>query len=141
MLSPVAKIGAALGLVLILVLLIGGTVGLVNHFKDAAYEKREVQREAERAQLETEKQQVQLEKARAETRAAEAEAAADAYKTVAESKRADRGKTAKELEQIERLHSQKKAEAEATGSQMSDADLRTALCLQLQKRGYKVECN
>lgn len=136
-LSPVAKIGGAVGILIVLVLLIGGVVGLVNHFKDAAYEKREASRVAERQQLEAEKATLQAEKQKALIEAADANARADTYKQVAESKRADRTKTVKELETIEADHAKHKAEAEAAGGTLSDDELRRELCARLAARGYK----
>jgi hypothetical protein len=135
-LSIAAKIGLAAGVLVVLLLLIGGAVGIVGHFKDAAYQKREAQRETERAQLETEKSQLQAEKTKALTDAAESKASADAYKTVAESKRADRSATAKELAQVEADHTKHKQEAEATGNTLGDDELRAELCRRLAARGY-----
>jgi len=134
--SILVKVGVAVGALVIVALLIGGTIGMVNHFKDAAYQKRETEREAERAQLETEKQQLQSEKQKALLDAADANARADTFKQVAESKRGDKAQTVKELERIEAEHAKRKQEAEAAGSSLSDAELRAELCRKLAARGY-----
>ncbi len=118
------------------VVLAAATFGIVSHFKDAAYQKRETQREAERAQLETEKTTLQAEKQKALTDATEAKAAADVYKQVAETKRTDRAETVKELNQVEVDHAKHKAEAESAGSSLSDDELRRELCTRLAARGY-----
>ncbi len=133
-LSPVAKIGVGLALLL----LIGGTIGITRHFENKAAAEKEQKRVEERQQEETEKAQLRIEKMQQETRAAEAEAQRDAYKQVAESKRADTVKIVRELEQVERDHEKHKAEVEAVGGSMSDDELRRELCERLAKRpGYK----
>ena len=134
--SPAAKIGLAVGALIVLVVLIGATVLLVHHFQDAAYQKREEQRQAERQQLEDEKAQLMAEKQKALLEAADAHARADSYKQVAESKRADKQRTIKELEIIEAEHVKHKQQAEAAGSSLSDSDLRSELCKRLAARGY-----
>lgn len=135
--SIMARVGIAVAVLAVALLLIGGAAGIVSHFKDAAYQKREAQREAERTQLETEKAALQAEKQKALTDAADANARADTYRQVAESKRTDRAQTVKELSQIEVDHKQQKAEVEASGGSMSDAQLRDELCKRLARRGYK----
>lgn len=135
-LSLAAKIGIGLGVLLVLMLLIGGAIGIVGSLKDRAYQKREAKREEERQQLESEKATLQAEKQRALTEAADANARAETYKQVAESKRSDRKRTIKELEQVERDHEKHKQDVEAAGKTMSDAELRDELCKRLAARGY-----
>ncbi len=130
------KTGVIAVALLVVVLVIGGTIGIVSHFKDKAYQKREAQAEADRKNDEQEKQQLRIEKKEQETIAAEATAQRDAYKQVAESKRADKVKTIKELEQIEADHRKHKADAENAGNTLSDAELRAELCRKLAARGY-----
>lgn len=137
-LSTFAKIGVAVAVILVLVLLIGGTVGLVHHFEQAAANEKEQKAVKQRQQDEEDKTKLKIEKAQQETRAAEAEAQRDAYKQVAESKRADRTIVVKELEQVERDHEKHKAEVEATGGTLPDDELRRELCARMAKRpGYK----
>lgn len=135
--SIAARIGMVLAALLVVVLLIGATFGIVSHFKDAAYQKREAVREAERADLETEKTALQAERQKALTDAAESKAAADVYKQVAETKRTDRAQTVKDLGTIEADHQKHKAEVEAGGGSLSDSELRRLLCERLAARGYK----
>lgn len=130
--SLLAKVGLVAGLVVLILLIAGG----ISRYKDAAYEKREAERVAERERDEAEKAQLRVEKQKALTEAAEATAQRDIYKQVAESKRADRVTTIKELEQIEVEHVQRKAGVEASGGSLSDVDLRRALCERMARRGY-----
>jgi len=134
--SIAAKLAVVAAPLVIVAILIIGTIGLVSHYKDSAYQKREAQREAERGQMEDEKAQLRLEKQKALTEAAEATAQRDIYKQVAESKRNDRAQTVKELEAIETEHAQHKAEVEAAGGTMSDSELADELCKRLAARGY-----
>ena len=131
--SVLVKLGIiAAGLIIIAIIFVAARSYITNR----SYEKREAARAAERAQMETEKAQLQAEKQKALTEAADANARADTYKQVAESKRADKAQTVKELEQIERDHAQHKAEAEQAGSSLSDDELRRELCARLAARGY-----
>jgi len=122
----------ATGLIVLAMLLVGG----YSYFQSRAYEKREAKREAERVQLEAEKDILRAEKTKALNEAAEAKAAAEVYETVADTKRADRTTTVKELEAIEQQHQTRKAEVEAQGGTLSDDELVRALCERMAKRGY-----
>ena len=135
--SVFIKLGVIAVVAIALLLIIAGTSAWISN---RSYEKREAARAAERQQMEADKAQLQAEKQRALTEAADANARADTYKQVAESKRTDRARTVKELEQVEAEHQQHKAEVEASGGTMSDAELRDELCRRLAARGYKA-CN
>lgn len=131
--SVLVKLGIIGAGLLVLAIALVATRGYIAN---RSYEKREAARAAEHAQMEAEKAALQQEKAKALTEAADANARADTYRTVAESKRADKAKTIKELEAIEAEHQQHKAEVEASGGAMSDDELRRELCARLAKRGY-----
>lgn len=133
--SPAAKIGLVIAMLIVIGALIGGTVAIVHHFQDAAYQKREEQRETERQQWADEKKQLELEREQWRTKASEAEAVAEAAKQVATSKRADRVKIIKEIETVEAEHERKKQEAEQAGRTMSDTELVDALCAKFKARG------
>lgn len=134
--TPVGKlIAALLGLTVVAALI----YGTVNYFR-SDFAEREQERQTERAAFAAEKAPLVAERDQLRGRVQELEAMNQALATVAESKRADRATTVKELEQIENEHIQKKAEAEASGSALSDTELQRALCLSLAKRGYKVTC-
>ena len=135
--SVLVKIGIIGAAIIVLIVI---TVSIKSYVQNRSYERKEAQRAAERVQMEAEKTQLQAEKAKALTEAADANARADTYKQVAESKRTDRARTVKELEQVERDHEQHKAEVEASGGSMSDSELRDELCRRLAARGYKA-CN
>ena len=135
--SKATRIGLVVGTVLLLIIAVAVTSGLVGSFKDRAYQKREAERVAERQQDEDEKAQLRVEREKYRIEAAEAGARADAMAEVATSKRADRAQTAKELQQIEQNHQTHKAEVEAAGGTMSDAELRAELCRALARRGFK----
>lgn len=131
--SVLVKIGIiAAGLIVVVII----AVSLRTYISNRSYERREAQRAAERAALEADRAALQAEKQKALAEAADANARADTYKQVAESKRADKAQTVKELEQIERDHAQHKAEAEQAGSSLSDDELRRELCARLAARGY-----
>ena len=135
--SVIVKAGIIGAGLIVLVIIVLSTK---SYIANRSFEKREAARAAEREQLEAEKAQLQAEKLKALTEAADANARADTYRTVAESKRADKVQTIKELEAIEAEHTKHKAEAEQRGDSLSDAELRDELCRRLAARGYKA-CN
>ena len=137
--SVFVKLGIiAVGLVLFAALLIGGKSWWDNKAYQTREAAREVERQAEeekRKKDEAEKAQLRIEKERFETIANEATAQRDAYKQLAQSRRADRALVVKELEAVEADYAKRKKEVEAASGTMSDSELRDELCRRFRARG------
>ncbi len=135
-LSLAMKIGIAIGVLVIITAIVGGSFGLSNYFHNRAYEKREAERVQERNDWMIERQALQ-------NKIAASEALTEAAKKVVEAKRKDTLATIEELQHVERTHEQTKEQIEQqieTGNTESIDKLRRDMDDTLCKRGYKAFC-
>lgn len=133
--SVLVKLGIiGAGLIVLIILVISTKSYITNR----SYEKREAARATEREARDQQIQQLQQERDALKLQVAELEGRTEATRQVAETKRADRTQTLKELDAIEQDYQRRKTEMEASGGSMPDDELRRRLCERLSKRpGYK----